>query len=356
MKDPRCNLRNQVDYCLPELMFLVISAAISGMNTWNDIAMFGEQKQDWLRTYFPFKDKMPWPSTLSRLFARLDSEEFGQYFIDWVASLSKLTQGEVVAFDGKTMRGSYDKTNNKAAIHMVSAFVSHQNICLGQLATEEKSNEITAIPKLLDLLTLEGCTVTTDAMGCQVEISKKILQKKANYILQVKNNQKGLLEQVEKVFEITELDDTNLQYNLDHGRVEQRECAVICNLTHLDGYQNWPGIQTIIRIQSQRIQKRTGEKENSTRYYISSKTGSATNFNQDIRAHWGIENKLHWSLDVSFKEDNSRKRKGHSAANFALFSKIALNLLNNCPTKMSKNRKRLKALLDDNFREKLLAI
>jgi predicted transposase YbfD/YdcC len=152
------------------------------------------------------------------------------------------------------------------------------------------------------------------------------------------------------------LDDNHLQHNLDHGRVEQRECAVISNLNHLDGYQNWPGIQTIIRIQSQRIQKRTGEKKNSTLYYISSKTGSATNFNQDIRAHWGIENKLHWSLDVSFKEDNSRKRKGHSAANFALFSKITLNLLNNCPTKMSKNSKRLKALLDDNFREKLLAI
>ena len=356
MKDPRCNLRNQVDYCLPELMFLVISAVISGMNTWNDIAMFGEQKQDWLRTYFPFKDKMPWPSTLSRLFARLDSKAFGQYFTEWVASLSTLTHGEVVAFDGKTMRGSYDKTNNKASIHMVSAFVSHQSICLGQLATEEKSNEITAIPKLLDLLTLEGCTVTTDAMGCQVEISKKILQKKADYILQVKNNQKGLFEQIAKVFEITKLEDTNLQHNLDHGRMELRQCDVINDLTHLDGYQNWPGIQTIIRIQSERTQKRTGEKECSTRYYISSKTEPAATFNQDIRAHWGIENKLHWCLDVNFKEDNSRKRKGHSVANFSLFSKIALNLLNNCLDKMPKNRKRLKALLDDKFREKLLAI
>lgn len=356
MEDPRCNLRNQVDYSLPELMFLVISAVVSGMNTWHDIAMFGEQKQDWLRTFYPYKDKMPWPSTLSRLFARLDSESFGIYFTDWVASLHQLTEGEIVAFDGKTMRGSYDKADNKSSIHMVSAFVSHQNLCLGQLATAEKSNEITAIPKLLDLLTLKGCTVTTDAMGCQVEISKKILEKEADYILQVKNNQKGLLEQIEKVFQISQIEDTDLEYNLDHGRIEQRQCTIISNLTHLDDYQDWPGIQTIIRIKSERTVKQTGERELGNRYYISSKRASAATFNQDVRAHWGIENQLHWCLDVNFKEDNSRKRKGHSAANFSLFSKIALNIINKCPDKIPKTRKRLKALLNDDFREKLLNI
>lgn len=356
MEDPRCDLRNQVDYSLPELLFLVISAVISGMNTWHDIAMFADQKQDWLRTHFPYKNKMPWPSTLSRLFARLNSEAFGQYFIEWVGSLSELTQGEVVAIDGKTMRGSYDKTDDKAAIHMVSAFVSHQNLCLGQLATQEKSNEITAIPKLLDLLTLKGCTVTIDAMGCQREIAKKVLQKEADYILQVKNNQKGLLDQVKKLFVITKLEDTHTQHHLDHGRMERRTCALISDLTHLDGYQNWPDIKTIIRIEAERTEKSTGKKQNSSRYYISNKKALAATFNQDIRAHWGIENKLHWSLDVSFKEDGSRKRKGHSAANFALFSKIALNLIKNCPDKISKNNKRLKALLNDSFREKLLGI
>jgi len=193
-------------------------------------------------------------------------------------------------------------------------------------------------------------------MGCQKEISKKILEKEAQYILQVKNNQKGLLEQIEKLFNITALEDSHLQNNLDHGRIEQRVCCVISDLTHLDGYQNWPGIKTIIRIQSTRTQKQTGKEEQNIRYYISSKVAKAEVFNKDIRAHWGIENKLHWSLDVSFQEDSSRKRKGNSASNFALFSKIALNLLKECPDKLSKNNKRLKALLDDQFREQLLNI
>lgn len=356
MEDPRCNLRNQVDYSLPEMMFLVISAVISGMTSWKEIHMFGLEKQVWLREYFPFENGIPWPSTLSRLFAKLDTEEFGVLFADWVASLSELTEGEVVAIDGKTIRGSYDKGDDKAAIHMVSAFVSRQNLCLGQLATEQKSNEITAIPKLLGLLDLKNCMVTIDAMGCQIEISKKILKKDAHYILQVKNNQKGLLEQIEKLFTIARLADEDSQSNLDHGRIEQRRCATISDLNHLDGYRDWPGIKTIIRIDSQRIEKRTGKVENNLRYYISSKEQNAASFNRDIRDHWGIENKLHWSLDVSFKEDSSRKRKGNSAANFTLFSKIALNLLKTSKENLSKNNKRLKALLNNEYREKLLNI
>lgn len=356
MEDPRCNIRKQVDYSLPELMFLVISAVVSGMNTWDEISEFGDHKLDWLRKFFPFKNGSPWPSTLSRLFARLDTEQFGRYFIEWVSRLSELTGGKVVAIDGKTMRGSCDAADNKSALHMVSAFVSHQNLCLGQLATEEKSNEITAIPALLDMLTLKGCTVTIDAMGCQKEIAGKVLERKADYILQVKGNQKSLLEQIEKVFRKTSPASVDVWDDLGHGRIEQRACGVITDLAFLDDCQDWPGLKSIVRIKSKRTIKRTGKKETSVRYYISSKTSKAEVFNRDIRQHWGIENNLHWSLDVNFKEDSSKKRKGHSAANFGLFTKIALTLLEKYEVKKSKRRKRLNVLLDDRLREKLLEI
>lgn len=356
MEDPRCNIRNQIDYSLPELMFLVISAVVSGMNTWDEISEFGDHKLDWLRKFFPFKNGSPWPSTLSRLFARLDSEAFGRYFTEWVSQLSELTGGKVVAIDGKTMRGSCDPAENKAPLHMVSAFVSHQNLCLGQLATEEKSNEITAIPALLDMITLKGCTVTIDAMGCQKEIAGKILEQEADYILQVKGNQKNLLRQIEKVFTTTKPDSGHVWNDLGHGRLERRECEVITDLTFLDDCQHWPGLKSIVRINSERQIKKSGKKETSARFYISSKAVKAEIFNRDIREHWGIENNLHWSLDVNFKEDSSKKRKGHSAANFGLFTKIALTLLEKHKVNKSKKRKRLNALLNDQLREKLLGI
>ena len=189
-----------------------------------------------------------------------------------------------------------------------------------------------------------------------MQIADKILEKKADYILQVKGNQKGLLEQVEKVFKTTKPDSSDVWNDLDHGRIEQRACAVITDLSYLDDYQDWPGLKSVIRIRSERTMKNSGHKEESVRYYISSKKADAKTFNRDIRAHWGIENKLHWSLDVNFKEDGCKKRKGHSAANFGLFSKIALNLLEKYPEKKSKRRRRLKALLNDSFREKLLEI
>jgi len=356
MNDPRCNKRNIVDYPLPELMFLVISAAVSGVDKWTDIQTFGESKLDWLRKFFPYKNGIPWHGTLGRVFARLDNEAFGEYFIEWIDSLSTLTSGEVVAIDGKRMRGSYDKINGKEAIHMVSAYASELGLCLGQLATETKSNEITAIPKLLDLLTLEGCTITIDAMGCQRKISKKIIDKKADYILGLKENQRSLLEQVVKVFEITEPHSIDVQRDLGHGRIEKRTCSVIENLTFFDDYKDWPGIHSLIKIDAEREDKNTGKKEINTRYYISSKKTSAEQFNQDIRSHWSIENKLHWVLDVTFNEDASRKRKGNSASNFALFSKIALTLIEKCKEKIPRSRKICKAAFDDHYREELLTI
>jgi predicted transposase YbfD/YdcC len=318
-------------------MFLAISAVISGIDDWKGIEMFGKSKLDWLRKFFPYKNGIPWHGTLGRLFAQLDNEAFESAFIEWVAALGELNKGEVVAFDGKRMRGSYDKSDGKAAIHMVSAYASSQRLCLGQLATEEKSNEITAIPQLLDLLTLEGCTVTIDAMGCQKDISEKIIKKNADYILQVKDNQKGLSEQIDKLFNITQTASCHTSNDIGHGRVEQRTCHIINDLTFLDDYKDWPGLKTLVRVQARRIDKRTDKEEKSTRYYISSKKADAEVFNQDIRSHWAIENQLHWVLDVTFGEDASRKRKGNSAKNFSLFTKMAMALIEKCEDQNSDN-------------------
>jgi len=356
MEDPRCNKRNTVHHPLVEMMFLVISAVISGMNTWADIESFGEEKLGWLQKFFPYEHGIPWHGTLGRVFARLDNQAFGQYFIEWIDSLRERTNNEVIAVDGKRMRGSYDKSSGKAAIHMVSAYATNQQLCLGQLATARKSNEITAIPELLDLLTLRGATVTLDAMGCQKEISKKIVAKEADYILGVKDNQKGLLEQIEKVFTITKITSEATDNHIGHGRIEQRTCSVIDNLEFFDDYKDWPGLKTLVRIKATRIEKQTGKEEHSVRYYISSKGAHAKKFNQNIRSHWAIENKLHWVLDVNFKEDSSRKRKGNSAQNFGIISKVALTLIDRYPAKKPKTWKRLKAALNDQVREEMLKI
>lgn len=360
MEDPRCNKRNTVDHPLTEIMFLVVSAVVSGMTNWVEIQDFGKTKIDWLRRFFPYAKGIPWHGTLGRVFARLDSEAFGRYFIEWIDTLSPMTEGEVVAIDGKCMRGSYDSASGKSAIHMVSAYATQRKLCLGQLATEEKSNEITAIPKLLDLLTLEGATVTIDAMGCQKEIAQKILDRNADYILGVKDNQKGLSEQIKKVFDITAKDPIHTKHDLDHGRIEQRTCSVITNLQFLDDCKSWPGIVSLIRVEAQRAIKNSDKQESSIRYYISSKKASAEVFNAQIRSHWAVENNLHWTLDVEFREDDSRIRKGDSPENFSLMSKIALNLIerfrNHMPKPISINRIRNKAALSDDLREQILGI
>jgi len=356
VEDPRPNKKKNVLYPLTELMFLVISAVVSGVDDWKGIEVFGKSKLDWLRKFFDYTHGIPWHGTLGRIFAQLDNELFEKAFIEWIANLSELTQGQVVAIDGKRMRGSYDKFNDKAAIHMVSAFATDQRLCLGQQATDQKSNEITAIPALLNLLTLEGCTVTIDAMGCQKKISQAILDKLADYILGVKENQKGLLEQIEKVFGITKLASTHCENDLNHGRIEKRTCDVIEDLTFFDDYKDWPGITSLIRIQSYRENKNTGKTEENLRYYISSKKADAKVFNKNIRSHWAIENQLHWVLDVTFREDHSRKRKGNSVKNFSLFTKMAMALIEESNYKNSRPKKRLKAALDDLFREQILKI
>lgn len=356
MNDSRNTSRGNLRHQLVDIMFLAISAAVCGLTDWVDVEEFGKGQLSWLRKYFPFKNGIPSHDTLGRVFAQLDTAEFSRCFTDWVNHISTFTQGQLIAVDGKRLRGSYDKTDNKSALHMVSAYATMDHLCLQQVAVSEKSNEITAIPQLLDLLTITGCTISIDAMGCQRDICAKIVDKQADYIVGLKANQKGMLQQVEKLFKITAIVDEDQANDLGHGRIETRTCQIITDLTHFDDYKDWPGITSLIRIMSKRVNKSTGKVEEQTRHYISSKNAPASHFNNEIRNHWSIENKLHWSLDVNFGEDQSRKRKGNAPYNANLLYKIALGLIEKNDSKLPKSRQRTKAAFDPKFREKILRI
>ncbi len=354
LEEPRRTNKGRFFYPLEEILFLSISAVVSGSDSWTTICTFGQIKLDWLRKFYPYKNGIPSHDVLGKLFARLDDKEFAKCFSSWVNSISELTKGEVVAVDGKTIRRSGDGALDKSPLHVVSAYASGNRVCLGQEAVSEKSNEITAIPELLKVLDIKGCTVTIDAMGCQKKIAKQILDNKADYILMVKDNQKELKEQVEHLFKITAaVSDT--QYDVGHGRAETRVCEVIDDLRFLDVSEEWDGLKSVVRVKSERYDKKTGKMSHQDRYYISSLPSDAKYINNAVRQHWAIENNLHWSLDVIFKEDESLKKKGNSALNYGLMAKMALVLIEKETTpKLSKPNKRYRAALDDDFRAKIL--
>ncbi len=353
LKEPRRTEKGQFFYPLEEILFLSIAAVVSGADSWTAIAAFGQAKLDWLRKYYPYDKGTPSHDVLGKVFARLDHEEFAQCFSRWVNAIAALSPGEVVAVDGKTIRKSGDGTVGKSALHVVSAYASAHRVCLGQEVVDEKSNEITAIPELLKVLDLQGCTVTLDAMGCQQKIAQQILAKKADYVLMVKDNQKGLREQVAHFFTMTPT-KKDTSYDVGHGRVETPQCEVIDTLGAMDT-EGWPGLQSIVKVQSERYDKKTARTCSQIRYYISSLPADAVLINETVRQHWSIENNLHWSLDVLFKEDESLKKKGHSALNYSLIAKLALMMLEKEPTpKLSKPSKRYRAALDDNFRAQIM--
>lgn len=353
LKDPRRTNKGHFCYPLDEILFLVITAVISGASDWVTISIFGRSKLEWLRQYMPYKNGTASHDVLGKVFALLDRDQFNKCFVEWVNSISDLTKGEVVSIDGKTICGS--SSEGKPAFHLVAAYAAGNKLCLGQQCVSEKSNEITAIPKLLEMLDIQGCVVTIDAMGCQREVAKKIQSKKADYILMVKGNQKELKQQVEKVFTIQEPEYSDQQVDLGHGRTEKRTCEVINQLSFLDERDNWPGLSSIIRITSERHIKKTGKSTQEVRYYISSLDEQATELNDKIRQHWAIENNLHWTLDVIFDEDASLKKKGNSAINFSLINKMAIALLEKeKSTKMSKPSKRMRAALDDQYRDLII--
>lgn len=354
MEDPRRTCKGNIKHELLDIVFLVVSATVSSCNDWESIEVFGESQLEWLRKYYPYKNGIPSHDTMNRVFSALDPKVFGRYFIEWTQEICKLSKGDLVAIDGKTVRKSFDKKSGKPAIHIVSAYAQKNRLCLGQLQTSEKSNEITAIPELIDLLYLKGATVTIDAMGCQKKIIETVRDKKADYVIGVKKNQQALYEEIENLFVVTKPESEHVERDIDHGRVEIRKCTLINDLTFLDEKKSWQDLASVVKIDTERYDKSSQKTTKQTRYYMSSHKFNAQRHNEIIRGHWSVENNLHWMLDVIFKEDDSRRRAGNSAANFNMIAKVALALIERIPHKKSKRQRRFKAGFDPKFREQIL--
>jgi predicted transposase YbfD/YdcC len=351
--DPRVE-RNR-EHLLEEILLIAIAAVLSGAESWNDIAQYGEDKQEWLKTFLALPSGIPSHDTFNRVFAALDPEEMEKGFAAWVSSIARLTAGEVVAIDGKALCGT--REGGKKIVHMVSAWAEGNGLVLGQRKVDEKSHEITAIPKLLNALELAGTVVTIDAMGCQREIARQIVAKKADYVLAVKENQGTLLAEIKDSFALLAADAAIEELDCGHGRVERRKCSVIGDLSLVEKASEWASLKGLVRIEAERYHKATGKTEHEIRYYITSLRPDAKRLNSAIRQHWGIENKLHWVLDAGFGEDLDRKRAGHAAQNFSLLNRIALNLLKQEKSlKRGIKGKRLKAAWNHPYLLKLLGI
>ena len=333
LQDPRMERTRRHE--LLEIITIAICGVICGADSWVDIELFGKCKREWLGKFLKLANGIPSHDTFGRVFSRLDPDRFRSCFMDWVAAISEITRGQVIAVDGKSVRGSHDRTNGKAAIHMVSAWASANHLVLGQTKVDDKSNETTAIPELLGMLELCGCVVTIDAMGCQREIAQQIIDNGADYVLAVKKNQGRLYEDIRDSFDCghrSGFEDVEHDYyevvNKGHGRIETRRCWIISadeELNYVDEHKLWRELSSVVMVTSQREVRDQVSEE--TRYYISSLRRSARRLLEATRTHWGIENCVHWVLDVAFDEDRSRVRKDHAPQNLAIIRHIALNLL-----------------------------
>jgi len=352
---PDHRLNRNKKHLLSDIIILSVLAVLSGAESWDSIEAFGKAKAGFLQTILKLPNGIPSHDTINRVFSGIRPKLFEMMFVQWTHTLKKEgINKEVVSIDGKCVKGSKDSFHEKSPIHMVSAWAADNQMVLGQLKVDEKSNEITAIPLLLDLLDIDGSIITIDAMGTQTRIAEKIIENGADYILSLKGNQKELLEQVESRFTHQRPETVDQQTEKGHGRIETRRCEVITNLEYVDNRTDWKNMQSIIKITSLRD---TGKKqETETRYYISSLGEHAKDFNTYIRQHWGIENKLHWTLDVVFDEDRQRKRDRNAAQNFSFIRKIALNILKKDKCKSSLVTKRLKAGWDQKYLVNLLKV
>lgn len=354
MRDDRRKLHKLID-----IIIITVCAVISGANDWVAVETFGNAREEWLKTFLQLENGIPSHDTFSRVFRLINPEQFRKCFVKWMESIAKLKHGEVVAVDGKTLRRSYDKEKGKEAIHMISAFATENGVVWGQIKTNEKSNEITAVPELLEVLALEGCIVTTDAMNCQKDIAEKVIKKKADYVLALKGNHKRFYEDV-KLF----LDDAlktgfkeipHEHYhciNKGHGRTEKRDYYITDKVEWLFGREEWMGLKSIgVAITEIDIK---GNKSKEHRYYISSLEPNAEKFGNAVRKHWGVES-FHWTLDVTFKEDYNRCRKDCEAENLAIARHMAINILRQEKTiKASIEKKRFKCALEVSYLDKVI--
>ena len=365
LSDPRVERTRA--HRLSDLVTIALCAVICGANDWVAVETFGHAKEAWLRTFLPLPGGIPSHDTLGRVFARLDPAELQRGFLSWVQAVVGELPPQVVAVDGKTLRHSADRSHGQAALHVVSAWATASGLVLGQQATDAKSNEITAIPHLLRLLALEGCVVTIDAMGCQRAIAAQIHAQGADYVLALKANQPTVHATVLDAFADARAagaeawhpqeQDGTTTLDKGHGRVERRRVTVLSDpdlLTCLDPTGAWPGLRSVVEVQAERRQGAPPTTE--PRYYLSSLPPDAALLGTAIRAHWGVENRLHWVLDVQFREDASTVRVGEGAHTFAVLRHLALNLLRQDRTgRGSLATKRFRAALDDTYLQQLLA-
>ena len=356
LPDPR--QPGKVTYPLDEILLLCLVAVLAGADCFTEIALFGVKKLEFLRRFRPYRDGTPTHDHLGDILATLDSEAFQRCFVAWVAARTGLPEG-VIAIDGKTVRRSSHKKAGKAAIHMVSAFAARQRLVLGQVKVAEKSNEIIAIPRLLEMLEIEGAVITIDAMGCQRGIAQKIVGKKADYILALKGNQSSLEEDVKVLVaeqKANGFKDSKISrhrtIDADHGRIETRDITVIHDVAWLQKRHDWPGLKGVVMVESTR---EIGDKiETETRFYITSLVWLACLLGPMVRDHWAIENSLHWVLDMVFRDDECRVRTDHAPANFTTIKHMALNLIQRVKGKQSIRASRKVAAWDDEYLASLI--
>lgn len=346
----------RVDYDLLDILFMSICAVICGEEDYVGIWDWSCDNESWLRKYLAMDNGVPSHDTFGRVFQFLDYEEFSKCFVNFTKDFCELTMGEVVSLDGKCLRGSKDKSLGKKGIYMVGDWANEAGLLLGQVKVDDKSNEITAIPKLLELLVLKGCIVTIDSMGCQKAIASAIIEKEADYILALKGNQKSLEEQVERSFNCEKVQDSFTTEEKSHGRLETRKCEIISDLKWIEQVEEWKNLSAIVKVTAQRTIISEQKTSTEVRYFIASQVFTAEKMLKSIRSHWGIENNLHWTLDVAFNEDSNRNRKDNSAQNFSFLNRIALNLLKKENSKISIKRKRNKANRSPVFLEKILQV
>jgi predicted transposase YbfD/YdcC len=360
IKDPRVE-RTKL-HSLKDILVIAVCATICGADDWEDIEEFGVAKQEWLGTFLELENGIPSHDTFRRVFILLDNIELKTLFIDWIRSAVSLSQGTLVNIDGKNLCGSKNPINGKKALNVVSAWASEQSVVLGQVKCEEKSNEITAIPELLKILDLQGCIVTIDAMGCQKEIVKEIVEKKADYVISLKGNQENLHQEIKDYLDWAErIKFKEIKYDYcqtlekGHGRIETRRCWVTAEIEWLEQKSEWVNLKSVIMVEAHR-EIIGGKKTVERRYFISSLRANAEEALRAVRGHWAIENELHWCLDIGFREDDCRTREATAVENLATIRHLGLNLLKQeKSSKRGIKGKRKKAGWDENYLMKILS-
>ena len=363
LEDPRIDRTKR--HSLTDIIAIAICAVVCGADSWVDVEVFGNSRKEWLSGFLELSGGIPSHDTFGRVFSILDADRFQSCFIQWVRSVSEMTEGQIVAIDGKTARRSHDARAGRSAIHLVNAWASANRLVLGQVKVDDKSNEITAIPKLLRMLEVSGCVVTIDAMGCQKEIAGTVTERGANYVLSLKRNQGQLHDDVAEMFEYgrqTDFADMDSDWfetvEKGHGRVETRRCTTLWSpefISYLNERERWSNLRSVAMVESERDIR--GNVSSQTRYYISSLPGDAKRLLEAVRGHWEVENSAHWVLDVSFGEDSSRVRKGNGAENLSVLRRMALNMLHRENTlRVGIAAKRKKAGWDTQYLLKVLAL